>query len=248
MNQPSHRILGVLAKQPLPGLVKTRLAAETSPRWAARVAAAFLTDSLDRLAGIDARRILVYAPREAEEVFSGLARGRFALMPQVEGGLGQRMAAFFSAAVVPKLEFGNEARGGNEVRGSAIKAVLVGVDSPTLPLSYIEEAFARLEQADLALGPATDGGYYLVGCAGRVPPIFENITWSRSTVLEETVTVLKDTECRLELLPPWYDVDTLNDWQMLRGHLAAMKGAGLKPGLPCTEALALQPHGSSRAH
>src|SRR5947208_682214 len=134
MNQPFHRVLGVLAKQPLPGLVKTRLAAETSPRWAARVAAAFLTDSLDRLAGVDARRILVYAPREVEEFFSGLARGRFALMPQVEGDLGQRMAAFFSAAVDPKLEFGNEAR------GDPVKAVLVGVDSPTLPLSYIEEA------------------------------------------------------------------------------------------------------------
>src|SRR5882724_5401129 len=108
MNQPFHRVLGVLAKQPLPGFVKTRLAAETSPQWAARVAVAFLTDSIDRLAAIEAHRILVYAPREAEVFFSGLARGRFTLMPQVEGDLGERMAAFFSAAVVPKLEFGNE--------------------------------------------------------------------------------------------------------------------------------------------
>ena len=243
MNQPFHRVLGVLAKQPLPGLVKTRLAAETSPQWAARVAAAFLSDSLDRLVGIDAHRILVYAPREAEAFFSGLARGRFALMPQVEGDLGQRMAAFFSTAVAPKLEFGNEGPGGNEVRGDPVKAVLVGVDSPTLPLSYIEEAFAKLERADIILGPATDGGYYLVGCAGRVPPIFENITWSRPTVLEETVTLLKKTEWRLELLPPWYDVDTLNDWRMLRGHLAALRRAGVKTGLRCTEALAMESEG-----
>jgi len=240
MNQPFHRVLGVLAKQPLPGLVKTRLAAETSPQWAARVAAAFLTDSLDRLAGIDAHRILVYAPREAEEFFSGLARGRFTLMPQAEGDLGQRMAAFFFGAGVPKLEFGNETNFRNEARGSAIKAVLVGLDSPTLPLSYIEEAFAKLEQADVILGPATDGGYYLLGCAGRVPPIFENITWSGPTVLEETVTLLKRIEWRLELLPPWYDVDTLNDWRMLRGHLAALRRAGVKTGLRCTEALALE--------
>ena len=240
MNQPFHRVLGVLAKQPLPGLVKTRLAAETSPQWAARVSAAFLTDSLDRLAGIDAHRILVYAPREAEEFFSGLARGRFTLMPQAEGDLGQRMAAFFFGAGVPKLEFGNETNFRNEARGSAIKAVLVGLDSPTLPLSYIEEAFAKLEQADVILGPATDGGYYLLGCAGRVPPIFENITWSGPTVLEETVTLLKRIEWRLELLPPWYDVDTLNDWRMLRGHLAALRRAGVKTGLRCTEALALE--------
>src|SRR6266852_7144109 len=241
MNQPFHRVLGVLAKQPLPGLVKTRLAAETSPQWAARVAAAFVTDSLDRLAAIETHRILVYAPREAVAFFSSLARGRFALMPQVEGDLGQRMAAFFSTAVAPKLEFGNEGPGGNEVRGDPVKAVLVGVDSPTLPLSYIEEAFAKLERADIVLGPATDGGYYLVGCAGRVPPIFENITWSRPTVLEETVTLLKKTEWRLELLPPWYAVDTLNDWQMLRGHLAALRCAGVKTDLPCTEALTIEP-------
>src|ERR1700739_1077090 len=104
MDQPFHRVLGVLAKQPLPGLVKTRLAAETSPQWAARVAAAFLSDSLDRLVSIDAHRVLAYAPPEAESFFSQLARGRFTLMPQVKGDLGQRMAAFFSAAgglVVP---------------------------------------------------------------------------------------------------------------------------------------------------
>ena len=241
MNQSFHRVLGVLAKQPLPGLVKTRLAAETSPQWAARVAAAFLSDSLDRLAAIEAHRILAYAPHEAEAFFSTLARDRFTLMPQAEGDLGQRMAAFFSEAVVPKLEFGNETNFRNESRSSAIKTVLVGVDSPTLPLWYIEEAFAKLERADIILGPATDGGYYLVGCAGRVPPIFENITWSRSTVLEETVTLLKDTEWRLELLPPWYDVDTLNDWRILRGHLAALRRAGVKTGLPCTEVLALEP-------
>ena len=181
--------------------------------------------------------------REAEEFFSGLARGRFTLMPQAEGDLGQRMAAFFFGAGVPKLEFGNETNFRNEARGSAIKAVLVGLDSPTLPLSYIEEAFAKLEQADVILGPATDGGYYLLGCAGRVPPIFENITWSGPTVLEETVTLLKRIEWRLELLPPWYDVDTLNDWRMLRGHLAALRRAGVKTGLRCTEALAMESEG-----
>src|SRR5260370_13782271 len=218
MNQPFHRVLGVLAKQPLPALVKTRLAAETSPQWAARVAAAFLSDSLDRLVGIEAHRILVYAPREAEVFFSPLARGRFALMPQVEGDLGQRMAAFFSEAVVPKLEFGNETNETNfrnEARGSAIKAVLVGVDSPTLPLSYIEEAFAKLERADIILGPATHRDYYLVGCAGRVPPIFENITWSRSTVLEETVTLLKDTQWRLGGVPPLYYLHTFYDLRII---------------------------------
>jgi uncharacterized protein len=232
MDQPFHRVLGVLAKQPLPGLVKTRLAAETSPQWAARVAAAFLTDSLDRLASIDAHRVLAYAPPEAESFFSQLARGRFALMPQVEGDLGQRMAAFFD----------------QQFQTGPTKMVLLGIDSPTLPLSYVEEAFEKLDRADLVLGPATDGGYYLVGCSGGrisnlsspLPPIFENVTWGRPNVLKTTVARLQDSSWKLELLPSWYDVDTLNDWRMLRGHLAALRRAGLNPGLPCTESLAME--------
>jgi len=224
------RVLGLMAKQPLPGLVKTRLAAETSAEFAARVATAFLSDSLDRLAGIGARRLLAFAPREAEQFFSNLVRGRFEVTAQVDGDLGQRMAAFFEG----------------QFRNGAEKIIIIGVDSPTLPLTYIEEAFAKLEQADLVLGPATDGGYYLVGCSvgrisnpsHRLPPIFEGISWSEPTVLQNTVSRLQHTEWRLGLLPSWYDVDTLNDWQMLRGHLAALWQAGIDSQLPRTEALA----------
>jgi rSAM/selenodomain-associated transferase 1 len=229
---PEHqheRVLGLLAKQPLPGMVKTRLAAETSRDFAAQVAAAFLTDSVERLAGIEARRVLAYAPPEAEPFFSQLVQDRFALVPQVEGDLGRRMAAFFQ----------------DQFQAGARKVVLLGVDSPTLPLSYIEEAFNKLDRADLVLGPATDGGYYLVGCsagriANRLPPIFENMTWSQPDVLEATIARLHDFSWKLELLPPWYDVDTLNDWRMFRGHLAAMHRAGVNPGLPRTEALAME--------
>jgi rSAM/selenodomain-associated transferase 1 len=219
-----------MAKQPLPGLVKTRLAAETTSAFAARVASAFLSDSLDRLASIDARRILAFSPQEARDFFLSLARGRFELTAQVDGDLGQRMAAFFEG----------------QFRNGAEKIVLIGVDSPTLPLTHIEEAFAKLEQADLVIGPATDGGYYLVGCSvgrisnpsHRLPPIFEGISWSEPTVLQDTISRLQRTEWGLALLPPWYDVDTLNDWQMLRGHLAAMRCARVDPQLPRTEALA----------
>ena len=115
--------------------------------------------------------------------------------------------------------------------------VLVGTDSPTLPLVLVEQAFQELEQADVVLGPATDGGYYLVGCGRRLPPIFEGVAWSSSRTLTDTIARLADPSWRLALLPPWYDVDTGDDWQMLRGHLAAMRRAGLDPGIPHTAAL-----------
>jgi rSAM/selenodomain-associated transferase 1 len=207
--------------------VKTRLAAASSPEWAAAVADAFLRDLVERLAAVDARRVLAFAPAEAEADFAGLVRGRFALTPQSDGDLGRRMEAFFA---------GQRAAGAGAV-------VLVGADSPTLPRSFVEQAFRELGRADVVLGPAADGGYYLVGCAwhgpragaAAVPPLFDGIAWGGSRVLLETVARLTDPEWRLALLPPWYDVDTLDDWWALRGHLAALRRAGYDPGVPHTE-------------
>jgi glycosyltransferase A (GT-A) superfamily protein (DUF2064 family) len=89
----------------------------------------------------------------------------------------------------------------------------------------------------VVLGPATDGGYYLIGCARGVPPVFDGVGWGGPRVLAETVARLGATPARLALLPPWYDVDTLADWWALRGHLAALRRAGLDADVPHTLAL-----------
>jgi rSAM/selenodomain-associated transferase 1 len=214
------RTLGIFAKQPLPGAVKTRLAAETSPEWAASVAAAFLRDTLDRLTTVEARRVLAFAPADAQAYFAELARGRFDLTPQGDGDLGQRMAAFFR----------------EQHEAGAARVVLVGTDSPTLSQNLVLEAFCELEHADLVLGPATDGGYYLIGCSRPIPAVFEGIAWGGPRVLLDTVARVPAGH-RLALLQPWYDVDTLADWFGLRGHLAARRRAGFDPGVPHTEAV-----------
>jgi rSAM/selenodomain-associated transferase 1 len=219
------RTLGLFAKDPRPRQVKTRLAAASSPAWAAAAAAAFLHDTIERLSAVNARRVLAFAPLDAEPAFAALARGRFALVPQEGADLGQRMAAFF----------------GEQFDRGASPVVLVGTDSPTLPLAFVEQAFAALERADVVLGPATDGGYYLVGCARRLPGIFDGISWGTSLVLEETVARLP-AGTRLGMLLPWYDVDTIEDWQLLRGHVAALRRAGLDPGVPHVEGF-LNPSG-----
>ena len=216
--------LGLFAKRPQPGRVKTRLAAATSPEWAAAVAEAFLRDTLDRLTAVAARRVLAFAPPDARAYFADLAGGRFDLTPQRDGDLGQRMAAFFQ----------------EQFAGGAGAVVLVGADSPTLPVAFVEQAFRELGWADIVLGPATDGGYYLVGCA-QTPPVFDGIDWGSSTVLRDTATRLDDAAGRLAVLPPWYDVDTLDDWRALHGHVAALRRAGLEPGVPHTEALLAGP-------
>jgi rSAM/selenodomain-associated transferase 1 len=213
------RVLGLFAKWPRPGAVKTRLG--DTPEWGARVARAFLLDTLERLAALDARRVLVFAPRESEADFAALALGRFGLIPQADGDLGQRLSGFFN----------------RQLEGGAAAVLAVGADSPTLPVEYVTRAFDELERADVVLGPATDGGYYLVGCGRRLPPLFENVRWSTGHVLADTIARLNDPRWRVSLLPPWYDVDTPSDWTFLAGHLAALRRAGVDPGVPHTEAL-----------
>jgi rSAM/selenodomain-associated transferase 1 len=217
----STRVLGLFAKEPRVGEVKTRLAAESSPAWAAEVAAAFLYDLVERLSGVPARRVLAFAPAESGAYFADVARGRFQVKAQTSGNLGDRLAAFFR----------------DEFAAGAEAVVVLGTDSPTVPPAHVEQAFALLRQADVVLGPATDGGYYLIGAAREPPPIFAGIAWGTAGVLAETVARLRESGRRLALLPPWYDVDTRTDWKMLAGHVAALRHAGTDPGVPNTERL-----------
>jgi rSAM/selenodomain-associated transferase 1 len=216
------RVLGVFAKWPSPGQVKTRLVAATSDAFATRVAAALLADTLDRLTHLIARRLLAFAPPEAEGSFAELARGRYDLSPQGPGDLGERLERFVAARL-------GEGAG---------PVVVVGTDSPTLPSVLVERAFEELRHADVVLGPATDGGYYLIGCRRLHPALFSAIDWGGACVLRQTIERLADPAWSLAVLPPWYDVDDLQDWQMLVGHLAALRRSGIDPGVPHTEALA----------
>lgn len=214
-------VLGVFAKRPVPGQVKTRLAAETSIEWAAHVADAFLRDTLTRLSTCDVDRVVVHAPDAEHAFFSQLVGNRYRLAPQGAGDLGARLKRFFT----------------EQRQRGATRIVVVGADSPTIPVAFVTQAFQELERADVVLGPAMDGGYYLLGCAGQVPPIFDGIAWGGPDVLRATIARLSDPAWRITLLPPWYDVDTLQDWHMLCGHVAASRRCGVDPGVPSTEAL-----------
>jgi glycosyltransferase A (GT-A) superfamily protein (DUF2064 family) len=95
------------------------------------------------------------------------------------------------------------------------KIIAIGVDDPTLPRALIDHAFGLLESVEWVIGPAADGGYYLVGCrAGAFDPeIFDGIDWGKSSVLRTTLAKLRELERTVALLPERYDIDVEEDLQ-----------------------------------
>ena len=137
-------------------------------------------------------------------------QGDYDLWTQPETDLGTRMQQFFEYA----FEYG------------AHQVILIGSDSPTLPKRFINDAFDSLSRCDVVLGPASDGGYYLIGQSGRSRSLFDNVEWSTPAVLSQSISRIHAASATLELLPPWYDVDDLNSVQMLKGHLEGLAASG----------------------
>lgn len=201
--QPEDTLL-IFARQPEAGAVKTRLSPPLSLEQAAGLYACFLADTLALAAEVPAvLRAIAYHPPEARENFARLAPG-FRLMAQSGAGLGERMHRALAAAFAD----------------SAQRVVLIGSDAPHLPSDTIAAGFAALRQgADVALGPAEDGGYYLIGLRRPQPELFEMVM-STPQVFAQTVDCAERLGLRVELLPEGFDVDTHTDLERLRGVLA----------------------------
>ncbi len=213
------QLLVIFAKQPMPGCVKTRLGAVIGMSQAAELYAAFCEDLFSRLQDQHWNRAITFTPSDdaTEAFFRNWTSAHEELWRQPADHLGDRLTASFS-------------QGFRE----ASRVVIIGSDAPTLPSEFISQAFASLEHVDCVLGPALDGGYYLVGLRRPLPELFTEIDWSTSTVLQQTIDRLAAVEGSLHLLPPWYDVDEARDLDLLRGHLLAMELAGQKCPAPRT--------------
>jgi len=193
--------LGLFAKYWEPGKVKTRLARSLGNEKSARIYEAFVAATVARLSAIHCARVVAYWPDDprTRTAFESAEAQGWSLVPQTEGDLGERMAGYF----FQQLTSGTE------------RVVLLGTDSPNVPLVEVQEAFEHLKTSDVVLGPTDDGGYYLVGAAKRVPPIFSNIPWSTSEVLPKTIACLEKAGLSYTTLDPWYDVDEIYDLHRL---------------------------------
>jgi len=211
----------VFVKNPIPGTVKTRLQTRYSPEQSAAIYTSFVRDALNRAEsiGID-RRIIAYDPPDAEAEVRALCGDKWDYVPQVQDDLGERMHRVLM----------------QQLNSGASAAVLIGTDIPSLPSYHITQAFDLLQQKDVVLGPSTDGGYYLVGISRPAPEIFQNIEWSTSSVLSQTLDQIEVAGYSFGLVSPWFDVDTPDELDILLAHARAQKLSTGQDPLPHTHA------------
>lgn len=198
MIQSAKECLILFTRYPEPGKTKTRLIPALGAEGAATLQRQMTEQKL-----AEVNQLQAFYPLSVEVHFAG---GNEQLMQewlgsslvyrrQSEGDIGDRMASAF------QLSF---AAGMNAV-------VVIGTDCPDLNAPLMAEAFQLLRQHDLVLGPALDGGYYLIGLRRLIPELFTGIPWSTAEVLQQTITIAKRLGLAVAKLPLLSDVDRPED-------------------------------------
>ncbi|MBI3184076.1 MAG: TIGR04282 family arsenosugar biosynthesis glycosyltransferase [Myxococcales bacterium] len=198
-----------MARAPVPGRCKTRLAALLGAKRAAQLYRAMLLDVLEGLEPLEATKVLLAAPEdEGPELLRSLAPPSWRVVPQEGADLTERLVRAFDRLF--ELE---------------VPAVVLGSDSPTLPFDRIGPALAELSGTGrVLLGPASDGGYYLVGLSEPRPELFRGIRWSTGEVMEQTRQRARHLGLALAELPEAYDVDDLAGLERLREEVRQRPG------------------------
>lgn len=209
MNRDSAAI-GIMCKAPIPGVTKTRLANVVGAQQAASLSACFLRDvaaAIDRVPpALSVSGYGVYAPAGAEEALRNILPASFGLLLQADAEFGKVL----HGAMAELMAMGHDC------------AILVNGDSPTLPERLLTEAVLELRKPGdrMVLGPASDGGYYLIGLKRPHRALFERIPWGTKDVAR--LTIERSLEISLEhvLLPEWYDIDDAETLGWLRDEIA----------------------------
>jgi rSAM/selenodomain-associated transferase 1 len=199
----------VFAREPVPGLVKTRLAAAIGDRAAAELYETMLQDVLKTCRQLDDVETVVFWACEEESLPRLAERYRCSSRRQSPGDLGQRMQSAFADMFSNGCEL----------------CCIIGSDAPDVPLSYIQKAYAVLEtqRSNVVFGPSRDGGYYLLGLRQVWPLLFTKIPWSSADVLEESLAAARDSGAIVTLLPEWQDIDTVEDLQAFQERIRLMQ-------------------------
>ncbi len=192
----------MMAKAPVPGRVKTHLCPPLSSNQAARLARAFAADSWAVVAELaPVRRVLVI---DGDPGCLPTISDDTETWAQTGGDLGARMEAAARRALA-----------------TASAVVLIGTDAPGLPPALLQRAFALLRTHDAVVGPAADGGYYLLGLSSAPDGLLAELPWSSPRTRQATVARLRERNLSVVELAPWFDVDDAADLRLLRLAIGA---------------------------
>lgn len=189
---PRPRV-AIFAKAPEPGRVKTRLIPILRASEAAELHEALLLDTLDVVRSC-AEVVVAFTPASGRRILERLLGRGTRLLAQGPGDLGDRLTRVF-----------------DQLCGDGPPVLAVGSDFPGLTAEGIRAATSALGRADVVLGPALDGGYYLIGLRRPQPELFVDVPWSTPGVLETTQRRAAEAGLKVELLEPGRDLDTPED-------------------------------------
>lgn len=215
--------VSIVCKTPGIGGGKSRLRPLLGVEMAQRLSACFIRDvavALEAIPeGLGRQLYALFSPAGSEAVLRVLLPPPWTLVPRQEASVGTVLQASMAAF----LADGHDC------------AIMVNGDSPTLPTAFVEQAIAALREPGdrVVLGPARDGGYYLVGLKRPHPRLFEDIAWSTPEVLACTLQRAEEIGLPVVMLPTWYDVDEPHDFLRLQAELsgqAPSRGAAVTSG------------------
>lgn len=188
-----HPLLLIFVKDPEPGKVKTRLAAGVGAPLALEIYRRLLDYTLELAKAVEVEKAVFYGNRIPEQDLWQAAG--FPRYLQSGADLGERMLRAF--------QWGFDAGYG--------PIILIGSDCAQLSVPILEHAFDALSRRETVIGPARDGGYYLLGMQHLLPEVFANKQWSQDSVFYDTMKDIRRAECSFTILPALSDVDTAED-------------------------------------
>ncbi len=200
----------VFAKEPQAGKVKTRLQGKLSQEDCAQLYKAFLQDTLELARAVPCEeKMLAYESLIEPKFLKAIAKDEFVFYKQRGTDLGQRLDNAFKFAKGRHND----------------KILIIGSDTPNLPVDYIKEAYVRLDKNDLVLGPSEDGGFYLIGFTQPCADLFSGVQWSADKVFEKTVSNAKNSGKKVAALKEWYDIDDAAGLAKLKRDLKKNKNS-----------------------
>ncbi len=199
----NNQQLIIFTRYPEPGKTKTRLIPALGAEGAANLQSKMTETTL-----IQAKKLFNMMSLSIEIRFAG---GNLQLMKswlgsdlkyqeQGTGDLGERIIRAFESGFNQGMKY----------------VVIIGIDCPSLTSEIILEAFAKLTESDVIIGPATDGGYYLIGLKKIIPELFQGINWGTSEVFSKTVAIAKNINLAIDYLPELSDIDRPEDLEKLQ--------------------------------